>query len=96
MLIYLFNVFITYTCFKLLNIYFRIGIPLALILLIAYKLNNVRIIGITGGIASGKSTVSHYFRQRLKIDIVDCDLLARRVVEIGKPCYKWILATFGE
>ena len=40
----------------------------------------MKIVGLTGGISSGKSTVSSYFRQ-LKIPVIDADEIARKVVE---------------
>ncbi|WP_413379158.1 dephospho-CoA kinase [Alkalihalobacillus sp. 1P02AB] len=53
------------------------------------------IIGLTGGIASGKSTVSTYLKQN-GIPIVDADKIARKVVEPGEDAYKEIVDTFGE
>ena len=40
------------------------------------------VIGLTGGIACGKSTVSQYLRQR-GIPVIDADLVARQVVAPG-------------
>ena len=40
------------------------------------------VIGLTGGIACGKSTVSDYLRQK-GIPVVDADVVARQVVEPG-------------
>lgn len=51
-------------------------------------------IGLTGSIASGKSTVSSMFKQ-FNIPVVDADLIAREVVEQGKETYKKIVGTFG-
>ncbi|MGE3973000.1 MAG: dephospho-CoA kinase [Bdellovibrionales bacterium] len=51
-------------------------------------------IGLTGGIASGKSTVSDIFR-RHGIPIIDADVLARRVVEKGSDGLKDIVTAFG-
>lgn len=53
------------------------------------------IIGLTGGIASGKSTVAKMIRE-LGIPIIDADQIAREVVEKGKPAYEKIVETFGE
>ncbi|OEH91868.1 dephospho-CoA kinase [Bacillus solimangrovi] len=53
------------------------------------------IIGLTGGIASGKSTVSNMFRQ-LNIPVIDADVAARKVVEVGQSAYTQIVKTFGE
>ncbi|CAN8071399.1 unnamed protein product [Agarophyton chilense] len=48
-----------------------------------------KIIGLTGGIATGKSTVSAIWRSR-DITIIDADKIARDVVQPGKPAY-WLL-----
>jgi dephospho-CoA kinase len=53
------------------------------------------LVGLTGGIASGKSTVSRLFRD-LGCLIIDADLLAREVVEPGRPAYEKIVAEFGK
>lgn len=52
------------------------------------------VIGLTGGIASGKSTVSEMFRE-LSIPVIDADIIAREVVEQGKPAYNKIVEVFG-
>lgn len=52
-------------------------------------------VGLTGGIASGKSTVSQLFSD-LGIDIIDADLIARQLVEPGQYCLDEITQTFGE
>lgn len=51
-------------------------------------------IGLTGGIASGKSTVADILR-RLGAAIVNADVLAREVVEPGQPAWQGIVDTFG-
>ena len=53
------------------------------------------VIGLTGGIASGKSTVSQMFRER-SIPVIDADIIAREVVEQGKEAYKEIVEVFGK
>ena len=53
------------------------------------------ILGITGGIATGKSTVVDVFR-KAGVPIVDGDLIAREIVEPGKPALKALVAAFGE
>ncbi|MBO1514256.1 dephospho-CoA kinase [Metabacillus bambusae] len=53
------------------------------------------VIGLTGGIASGKSTVSNMIRKQ-GIRVIDADRIAREVVEIGKPAYEQIVKTFGQ
>ncbi|XP_072028665.1 dephospho-CoA kinase domain-containing protein-like [Amphiura filiformis] len=53
------------------------------------------LIGLTGGIASGKSTVANYFRD-LGVTIIDADKIARKVVEPHRPAWKLIVRHFGE
>ena len=53
------------------------------------------VIGLTGGIASGKTTVANLFKQQFKIDIVDADVVAREVVEPGTPGLNAIIEHFG-
>lgn len=55
----------------------------------------MRIIGLTGGIASGKSTVARLM-EKLGGVIVDADQLAREAVAPGEPAYLAIVAEFGE
>ncbi|WLR60796.1 dephospho-CoA kinase [Guptibacillus hwajinpoensis] len=52
-------------------------------------------IGLTGGIASGKSTVAEMIR-RYNIPIIDADVMARKVVEPGEPALEEIFRLFGE
>ncbi|MDN3701054.1 dephospho-CoA kinase [Vibrio artabrorum] len=54
------------------------------------------IIGLSGGIASGKTTVANLFNQHFNIDIVDADIVAREVVALGSEGLKQIVAHFGE
>lgn len=53
------------------------------------------IIGLTGSIASGKSTVSSMLADR-GFPIVDADLVARKVVETGEPTLQKIVDSFGD
>jgi dephospho-CoA kinase len=53
------------------------------------------LLGVTGGIATGKTTVVRMLKE-LGAHVIDFDLLAREVVEPGKPAYKDIVAYFGE
>ncbi len=52
------------------------------------------IVGLTGGIGSGKTAVSDHFAE-LGIKVVDADVCARTVVEKGKPALKQIVEHFG-
>ncbi|XP_055643972.1 dephospho-CoA kinase domain-containing protein [Toxorhynchites rutilus septentrionalis] len=53
------------------------------------------LVGLTGGIATGKSTVAKHFRDN-GIPVIDADAIARLVVEPGKPAWHKIKAAFGE
>ncbi len=52
------------------------------------------LVGVTGGIATGKSTVARLF-QECGAALIDADVLARQVVEPGKPAWRDIVRTFG-
>ncbi|MFA0482598.1 dephospho-CoA kinase [Vibrio sp. 10N.222.55.B11] len=54
------------------------------------------IIGLSGGIASGKTTVANLFNEHFNIDIVDADIVAREVVALGSVGLKQITDHFGE
>jgi len=51
-------------------------------------------IGLTGGIASGKTTVSDLFAE-LDVAVVDTDVISRQLLEIDQPCYEQVLRHFG-
>ena len=53
------------------------------------------VVGLTGGIGSGKSTVSRLLAERGAV-IVDADVAARKVVEPGGPAYQGVIDRFGE
>jgi dephospho-CoA kinase len=52
-------------------------------------------IGLTGGIASGKSVVADMFAE-LGVPVIDTDLIAREVVQPGQPALDEIRERFGE
>ena len=54
------------------------------------------VVGLTGGIATGKSTVSRLLREEHHVPIIDADILARQVVEPGTRGYEKIVEAFGE
>jgi dephospho-CoA kinase len=54
------------------------------------------VVGLTGGIASGKSTVSKLLHNKHDIPVIDADVLAREVVEPGTPAYDKITRYFGD
>ena len=55
----------------------------------------MRKVGLTGGIASGKSTVSGMFRE-LGVPVIDADMIAREVVAPGSRALEAIVDAFGE
>ncbi|HET9683950.1 MAG TPA: dephospho-CoA kinase [Gemmatimonadaceae bacterium] len=52
------------------------------------------LVGLTGNIGSGKSTVAQLFSER-GATIIDADVLARRAVEVGTPAFKAIVERWG-
>ncbi len=55
----------------------------------------MQVIGLTGGIATGKSTVSAILK-KAGAEIIDADRIAREVVKKGLPAYREIVENFGE
>jgi dephospho-CoA kinase len=53
------------------------------------------LVGLTGGVATGKSTVAKMFKQCGAI-VIDADELAHEVVKPGKPAWREIVASFGK
>jgi len=54
----------------------------------------LHVLGLTGGIASGKSTVGTFFRDH-GVPVIDADLLGHRTYEQGSTTYKQVVAAFG-
>lgn len=52
------------------------------------------VIGVTGGIASGKSNVCNVIKE-LGYPVIDCDKITKELSEINKPIYNAILNNFG-
>ncbi len=52
-------------------------------------------VGLTGGIASGKSTAAERFAE-LGVEVIDADRIARELVEPGAPLLSQVRQTFGE
>ncbi|MBM6550262.1 dephospho-CoA kinase [Marinomonas ostreistagni] len=57
-------------------------------------MNSPKVVGLTGGIGSGKTTIAKLFQQQ-GIPFVDADDVAREVVAPGEPCLAQIVAHFG-
>ena len=54
-----------------------------------------RIIGLTGGIATGKTTVSNYLAHRYQLPVLDADIYAREAVQVGSPILSKICERYG-
>ena len=52
------------------------------------------IIGLTGGIGSGKSVVGNFFTE-LGIDVIDADLISRNILDTNKKARKLFVKSFG-
>jgi dephospho-CoA kinase len=57
---------------------------------------NRRIIGLTGGIATGKSTVADYLARRYHLPVLDADVYAREAVEPGAEILHRLVQRYGE
>ena len=55
----------------------------------------ISVVGLTGGIATGKSTASSYIRDRLGCEVIDADVIARQVVRKGSAAFRQIVSQFG-
>ena len=54
-----------------------------------------RIIGLTGGIGTGKTTVSNYLAHRYQLPVLDADIYAREAVQINSPVLSKIFERYG-
>lgn len=59
------------------------------------KRGHIRVIGVTGGIASGKSSIAVFFKER-GVTVIDADQLARDAVQPGSRGIEQIKAAFGD
>ena len=55
----------------------------------------MRVIGITGGIGTGKSTVLNVMKEQFGAYVLEADKLAHRLMEPGQTAYRKIVDTFG-
>ncbi len=53
-------------------------------------------VGLTGGIASGKSTVARLFAQQHQITVLDADEISKRVIAPNTPCRQAVIARYGD
>ncbi len=54
------------------------------------------IIGLTGGIATGKTTVTNYLENKYQIPVIDADILAKEAVNKNTPIYNQVIERYGE
>lgn len=52
-------------------------------------------VGLTGGIASGKTTVSNLFKQKFSIPVLDADEISRALLAVNTPAYNEVIQLFG-
>ena len=57
--------------------------------------NKQRRIGLTGGIASGKSTIANFIKKYTDIPILDADQYSKELIKPKSNCYEKVLAYFG-
>lgn len=61
------------------------------------RLECIRVIGLTGGIACGKSTLVRLIKSNLEnVDIIDCDEISRKLSDKGNKGYKLIVKLLGD
>jgi len=53
------------------------------------------VIGITGGIGSGKSVVTSLLRDKFDAAVIDTDTIGHEIMEIGKSAYKKVVEIFA-
>ena len=56
----------------------------------------MKVLGITGGVGSGKSTVLEYLRQAYGAYLIECDEVARDLQDPGEACYEPMIRLFGQ
>lgn len=84
------------TLFRPITPFFSTLLPCILMFFIGKKLEKVRILGLTGGIATGKSTLVRLIKANLNTEVIDCDEISRRLSDKGRPGYKFILGMLGD
>lgn len=55
----------------------------------------MKILGITGGVGAGKSTILDYIQKMYHARVIQADLVGHMVEQPGQPCYYQIVETFG-
>ncbi|NLL77934.1 MAG: dephospho-CoA kinase [Clostridiales bacterium] len=60
------------------------------------KPSKIRIIGITGGVGSGKTDVLSYIKEKYNCEVIFADEVAHKVREPGQGCYEELIVLLGE
>ena len=60
------------------------------------RLRSYNLIGLTGGIGCGKSTLSKQLQQKVDMKIIDCDLIAHELMQPGYMTYRLVVLFFGK
>ena len=58
-------------------------------------MRRIKVLGITGGVGAGKSTVLAYLEEKYHAEVLQLDEAAHRLMEPGEWCYDKIVAAFG-
>lgn len=58
-------------------------------------MRHIKILGITGGVGAGKSTVLGYLEERYRAAVLQLDRAAHFLMEPGRPCYGAVIKQFG-
>lgn len=56
----------------------------------------MHIIGLTGGICAGKSTIAKVFQEDFGVSVINADVLGHKCYEKGTECYEQLVTNFGE
>ena len=56
----------------------------------------MKIIGVTGGVGAGKSTVLNYLEKRYGAKLILADLVGHEVMEPGHEAYEQVVKAFGQ
>jgi len=56
----------------------------------------MRVIGVTGGVGAGKSTVLEYLKEQYSAELILADVVGHEVMEPREPAYEKILEAFGD
>jgi dephospho-CoA kinase len=59
-------------------------------------MGNPKILGITGGVGCGKSTVLDFLEQEYQAQVIQADLVARQLMEPGQAVFQKVVEQFGE